>query len=580
MRAFSMSLVLNLPLAALLVLFPVGAALSATPDCSGGDCTAPQACQLTVPYLEALAPVVETAGSDVRQGDTFRVICEFRAATQTLDWQSCDSETQRNVERLRERMQISAGNRYSGMLDVNGVTVRVTASPPGGAGGFEFEHLWVNGDVGEISLVCKVDNMLQPYVEGSPRYLESTASLTAGPRVEGRAATGAADLPPRGQSGLARASVAGGKAAGSQLPAVQGQRGEANVVNRALNPQPEVPNPEPPDQRQTTVAGNSTVDRTLNPQPDVPNPEPPEQFTRDVQSAGQPVTSDVPTRQVQGIESPIQPSPPIVYYPGLGVDGGSGGSGSSAPSDDSSRQLSTGTSSPQARTGGPEQLLQEERLATAPEQVVLQKDSDQVQLIEPDSIPVPPAAVQISMPNSPIGGVPTLSTQASAPGNDTDSRQATGNPQSPQTQTGLSGQQTSTSGVGTNTRDKGQIATPPNTTNGGVVNSNPAVAGIEVGCTNDYGSVTMTNTTSQRLEPGTPARWAVYKKGSEFVISGWGAKWMPVEGTTVGEAILGSALRVGQQAIIGNFKGALPGSELEYDCRASVLPASPSGDSR
>jgi hypothetical protein len=106
------------------------------------------------------------------------------------------------------------------------------------------------------------------------------------------------------------------------------------------------------------------------------------------------------------------------------------------------------------------------------------------------------------------------------------------------------------------------------------------VAGIEVVCTNDYGAVTMTNTTSQRLEPGTPARWAVYKKGTEFVISGWGAKWMPVEGTTVGEAILGSALRVGQQAIIGNFKGALPGSELEYDCRASVLPASPSGDSR
>jgi hypothetical protein len=102
------------------------------------------------------------------------------------------------------------------------------------------------------------------------------------------------------------------------------------------------------------------------------------------------------------------------------------------------------------------------------------------------------------------------------------------------------------------------------------------VAGIEVDCTNDRGSVIITNTTSQRLEQGTPARWAVYKKGTQLVLSDWSGKWVPVEGTTVGEAVLSSALRVGQQAFIGGFEGALPGSEIEYDCRASVLPASTS----
>lgn len=367
MSAFPGSLALSLPLAVLLVMAPLGGQLRSEPDCAGSECSPPQACQITVPYLEPMAPVIETADGDVRQGDSYRVVCGFRPATRTIEWPSCDARVQRNIERYRQQLGHASGNRYSGMLDVNGITVRVTASPPGGRTGFELEHLWFQKDAGQVSLVCKVDNMLQPYVEGSARYLDSTASLNAGPRLEGRVPVGAADLPPRGSAGRAGKSTAGSPALGPQLPAVQGP---VDAVNRALNPQPDVPNPEPPDE-----------------------------FARDRTAASKQVTQPPPGGQARVTESPTRPDPPILSrIPSIdvGVDSGGQSSSSSGAAGSDEVPVISGTQ-PGPQSEIPVQLPSE-KLATPPETSELHRDSDKVELVEPDTMPTPPQLGRVQAP--------------------------------------------------------------------------------------------------------------------------------------------------------------------------------------
>jgi hypothetical protein len=81
------------------------------------------------------------------------------------------------------------------------------------------------------------------------------------------------------------------------------------------------------------------------------------------------------------------------------------------------------------------------------------------------------------------------------------------------------------------------------------------------------GSVTVTNTTRQRLEKGTPVKWTVYKKGTQL---GWLAN-TETEGVYYDQGVLNAALAVGQAVKVGVFA---PESLGSYECKASVMPSS------
>jgi hypothetical protein len=175
-----------------------------------------------------------------------------------------------------------------------------------------------------------------------------------------------------------------------------------------------------------------------------------------------------------------------------------------------------------------------------PDKVDLQRNSGQSQLTEPDKLLPPP------------GSLPLPHVDVSAD---------------------YAGQQTTLSKDDSLTQIEGGMPLPAGTTNSGAMNPNVEPVGLPVACvvkgggwTLD-GSVTVTNTTRQRLEKGTPVKWTVYKKGTQL---GWLAN-TETEGVYYDQGVLNAGLAVGQAVKVGVFA---PESLGSYECKASVMPSS------
>jgi len=405
--------------------------------------TSGQACALSVPYLKAESPVIETANSDLRQGDVFRIICRFTTDLRDLTWSNCDANTARMVEGYRGNLNRSSDARYSGMVDVNGSTVRVMASPPQGLSAFEIEHLWVQKEPGNVVIGCKVDNILQPYVEGSGRYIESQKSVNVGSPIEGRKIVGRTDLPPSGRTAGGQTSIGssgaadpklnpqpevpsakqsreavGVSSATANLPAVQGLNGGAGAVNPALNPQPEVPSTKqregvtgisPSATKLPAVQGPSggsgAVNPALNPQPEVPSANQrrgvpgtstiadQQQMNEKEELAGPSPDTRLPDKvdlQKDSGQAPVartgnQPQPPVKMpvMPGLMYGDGSG---TEAAPEKEDPQLDSG----QAPLAVPGDQPQRPMLTPLPpKEVELDRDTDQSHMTESGQ-PIPP----------------------------------------------------------------------------------------------------------------------------------------------------------------------------------------------
>lgn len=499
-----------------------------------------QRCRITAPYLIPNPPVIETAGSDVRQGDTFRIVCGYHPATKELEWPGCDTETENRVENFRQRIGRATGNRYSGMLDINGVTVRVTASPPGGLDAFELEHLWYQKEAGMVSVVCKVDNMLQPYVGGSEPYLEAGGDLSAGSRIEGREPVRAVDLPPRGQGAIGQRQgsvlgrpIAEGTTDGMRLPAKQARSAGSDTVDPTLNPQPEVPSAKQRDGTGSAIStelpavqgqhgGSGAVDPKLNPQPEVPSAKQHQETT-----GGSLDATNLPAVQgrnggADAVNPTLNPQPEV---PSAKQRQGVPATSTGAERQQVEKKVELAAPSPET---------------ALPDKVDLQRNSGQSQLTEPDKLLPPP------------GSLPLPHADASAD---------------------YAGQQTTLSKDDSLTQIEGGMPLPAGTTNSGAMNPNVEPVGLPVACvvkgggwTLD-GSVTVTNTTRQRLEKGTPVKWTVYKKGTQL---GWLAN-TETEGVYYDQGVLNAALAVGQAVKVGVFA---PESLGSYECKASVMPSS------
>jgi len=519
-------------------------AMSTAVQDASNSVTTGEVCALSVPYLKAESPVIETANSDLRQGDVFRIICRFTTDVKDLAWSNCDADTARMVEGYREKIVTSSAARYSGMVDVNGSTVRVAASPPQGLDAFEIEHLWVQKEPGTVVMGCKVDNILQPYVEGSGRYIEAQKSVTAGSRIEGREPMRAVDLPPRGQGAIGQRQgsslgqpIAGGATDATRLPAVQARSVGSDTVDPTLNPQPEVPSAKQRDGTGSAVStelpavqgqhgGSGAVDPKLNPQPEVPSTK-----QRQDATGGSPGVTTLPSVQGRNggsdaVNPTLNPQPEV-------------------PSA-KQRQGVPGTSTiAERRQEGEEKLAEPSPKTALPDKVNPQRDSDQSQLTGPDNLIPPPVP-------------PTLPSMNPAEG--------------------YAGQQTTLIKDDRLTQIQGGMPLPAGTANSGVMNPNVEPVGLPVGCALKGGgwtvaaSVTITNTTRQRLEKGTPVKWTAYKKGIQLgsLVN------TETEGVYYGQGVLNAALAIGQTGKVGVFSESL-GS---YECKASVMPSSAGGAAR
>jgi len=430
------------------------------------------ACALSVPYLKVESPIIETAASDLRQGDVFRVICKFRADLKNLSWPNCDADTARKVAGYHDKIARSSAARYSGMLDVDGATVRVVASPPAGLGDFDIEHFWVHNKPGTFVLSCKIDNVLQQYVTDSGRYIEASTSVSVGPRVEGRKAVDRADLPPSGQAARVQTAIGG-----------------LGAVNPRLNPQPEVPSAKSPAGTGSGISrdlpavqgrddGSGAVNPRLNPQPEVP-------------SAKQPGGTD-------GVSTNVTGKP-------------------SALSALSSSQTATRNNArnPSIQSALPGSEYEKELTRPSPSRLP--------DYVEPPSKSVTQDGSMQSQARIPIAGNGSL--------------------------------------------------------NSGVMNQNVDPVGLPVDCAIKSGmpsvsSISIANTTRQRLDKGTPVNWTVYRQGSQWNLGG-GAK--KIEAAFYGKASLNDTLAVGQAGLVGVFKSELA---VSYLCKASVFPVSKQRPSR
>jgi hypothetical protein len=94
----------------------------------GSGAVAAADCAVKASYLKPEPPVIEAA-SALQQGDAFRILCRFDQEEKDISPSRCDAEGMQAARRYREQQAWSARNRYSGMIDVDGITVRVAASP-------------------------------------------------------------------------------------------------------------------------------------------------------------------------------------------------------------------------------------------------------------------------------------------------------------------------------------------------------------------------------------------------------------------------------------------------------------------
>ena len=246
----------------------------------------PNPCRMEVSYYVPQPPIVETSSPSLQAGDQVQIQCAFEKRTRQLEWHQCDDAAKNEMGSLKFSQE--SGSRYSGMMIIDDTKVGVATSPVNGSS-FDNTATWLFSEAGSHTVTCQVDNGLHAADRDSPWYLTSEASL----RVNGR---GSDREYRRFEPGNARRVKTDGLRSGQNLVGPEAGfriveqrgsgRGNNDLINPALNPQPEVPssrraggndmvnpalNPQPEVPSSRQAGGNDMVNPALNPQPEVPS---------------------------------------------------------------------------------------------------------------------------------------------------------------------------------------------------------------------------------------------------------------------------------------------------------------------
>ncbi len=137
----------------------------------------PNPCALDVVYYKPGLPMAEASASVPAAGDTVLIRCEFYRTTGRIEFPQCNERAQKAIERLRFAQ--SSSSRYSGMLQVDGNSVRVISSPHDGSD-FSLEQQWIYREAGQHEIACAVDNGLRPVDNDAMQQLARSALHTVG----------------------------------------------------------------------------------------------------------------------------------------------------------------------------------------------------------------------------------------------------------------------------------------------------------------------------------------------------------------------------------------------------------------